>query len=610
MNNPYFQNNGSYGYPQQYSQQPMYYNNYNTNGYNNGYYDYNQYYNQNQQQFQQPMMGNMGYGYQQPQQNYQQNVQPVQPNKNIQYHMAEDNPNNPSPFEDYVPGRLRPVQLEDANGNSIDIDKVFVPGGTTETGGGYNPVTGRITENVKTQGFPQKNFGNPGYDPFTIANQMGVQPQQQYQQFYQNQPQYYTNQQQQMGPVPAMEYGNPANPIIPTACLKYPDGTVQWGNPRLGIEQFYQNQNNVDPRQAAFGHNFGQKNNVPNQMTMYSSTNQMYNPMYRPVIGRPINEFDAYVNDMLYTTAHLYDIHEELAELILTDEEREMAGKNRNKIVGYDYFNQPIYGSTNSVYGNNKTIQEQFEEARSNYVNHYVNISRMVHSYLGDSDEVDYDKIRERWDPWSEKKINQPKSKMAKIMSKRLVDMTEEEKREYNREMAVYETFRIHEAFELQEQIDYQIAMAKQMAWAAIKRSHYEILGLEPGYGLPDYLDNAYKINIANAMEKQKELDRKNKPSKRYDINNYRYNLAKVSGKPIPIESIDNDFVSVEDMLKNKYEKLQDGEEVDCFWLYDDGACVKETKNSLSHDDEKRIKFLNALVDQKDKDRVRRMMKG
>ena len=91
--------------------------------------------------------------------------------------------------------------------------------------------------------------------------------------------------------------------------------------------------------------------------------------------------------------------------------------------------------------------------------------------------------------------------------------------------------------------------------FAKIKESHDRLLGIEPGQpcSLQQFLDNGYKLCAANAA---KEIKAKLKTGyDKYSTNNFRQALARETHSQIPIQSKDDEYVPIEAMLKNIYEK-------------------------------------------------------
>ena len=324
-----------------------------------------------QQIYQQQFAGQQMYG-QAPQEDQIITDRPNEPNQNMEQQAQQEfnldlsKPLDPSVFNDeapfvpdpnfqYVPGRIKPVQFEDSEGNSIDADEAirlmdiqqadysqnsnadqYVHGGKTISEGTFNPVTGQVTNYANVaQGTPNTNAES--YNPFIgMANQqMGVpnyynqmppmmnvpygygypqqqqmaypQPQMWQQQPYMQQapmPQYV--QQPYQAPItnsqcPQPElitaYGNPANPLVPTPAYKYPDGTIKFAdevnNPINQIPESFKKGNAMGVDQW-LRQRQAEQMSVP-QMQSYpqqNSTTSFMNPIGIPINGRRCNEWD------------------------------------------------------------------------------------------------------------------------------------------------------------------------------------------------------------------------------------------------------------------------------------------------------------------------------
>ena len=320
-----------------------------------------------QQTYQQQFAGQQMYG-QAPQEDQIITDRPNEPTQEQQaqqeFNLDLTKPLDPSVFNDeapfvpdpnfqYVPGRIKPVQFEDSEGNSIDADEAirlmdiqqanysqnsnndqYVHGGKTISEGTFNPVTGQVTNYANVaQGTPNTNAES--YNPFIgMANQqMGVPnyynqmppmmntpygygyPQQQmaYQQPQMWQQQQYMQQAPMMQPQYAQQpyqapltnsqcpqpelitaYGNPANPLVPTPAYKYPDGTIKFAdevnNPINQIPESFKKGNAMGVDQWLRQQKSQQ---LPMPAVQYqNSQNTLLSPFGVPINGRRCNEWD------------------------------------------------------------------------------------------------------------------------------------------------------------------------------------------------------------------------------------------------------------------------------------------------------------------------------
>lgn len=497
-------------------------------------------------------------GYQQQQYNQNYNPYPYQnmynqPNyQNQQYYGYGQQPqqqiNTSDPSRDdfvYVPGRISAPQFEDSKGNSVNANE-YVQGGKSVIDGGYNPVTGAITPSAAVQGnFEPFNNGMAQHYQFGVPRFNGSVSMQQYQNPYMN---YYNN---------------------------YNNG---FGNP---------------------------------QQSMYSyANNGLMNPLFRPINGIPINDFNSYViYESLYNDDGI-DIRSELSNIILTDEEREKAEQNRfahsGVIVGYDYFNQPIYSSS---YGNNNNIQNDFEQARERYVDHYMMCSEILHSYEGDVDKMDRDKLRKRYDPFKNMQQNNQNMINGFNTTARMYSASQNERDEYAKDLRIIQTWQMDTDFNRAEYTNQVKRQMMQKAFADIKASHDAMLGIEPGqsYDLATYLDNGYKIGIAMAKQQAKKSMRNGRMF--YSSNSYRAALAKKSGRPVRVDSMDDEYIPIEVSLKEFYSK---NKEINNILITSNGTYTIETKkkSELTPEDIRHINFMKEAQKMKDNDDARRAKEG
>ena len=281
----------------------------------------------------------------------------------------------------------------------------------------------------------------------------------------------------------------------------------------------------------------------------YQVYNQQYNSGYmRPYnygigLGYAQNQFDTELNEILYNEEpSIVDIRACLADIVLSDEEKEKIDHNRsNYIVGTDYYGRPIYAQT--AYQVNQQRQEELEKARLAYQTHFTRLSRIAHAYTGE--KFDEQKVMERFDPI-------PKTQPVKQFN--YYTASPEEKKEYERNQAVYRCAELEYQMNMLEKNRAVMDQQRAMMFQKIKDSHDKLIGVEPGqhYDLRTYLDNAYKLCVNIEMEKAKSRNRNG--SVKYCGNQYRATLANRSNNPVPITSKDNEYVSIEQLLKQVYD--------------------------------------------------------
>lgn len=320
------------------------------------------------------------------------------------------------------------------------------------------------------------------------------------------------------------------NPMGPTP-INTAQGYKPYEPPNFPRPNFgFQGMQNPQP-QMYYG--YGQQAPMP----YYGQT---FNPIYGYSYGQ--NQFNMMMQEYLYQEApSIIDARVLLEQAILTDEERAKISRN-NSIIGRDYYGNPIY---TNAYQASQDRQKQFEDARKAYQTHFTMLSRIAHTYAGD--EFDEEATMKRFDPVP------PAQNQQKVFN--WYTATEEEKAQYQKDMRIAATndamYRINQAQAMEEQMKAQ----KQAMFNQIKASHDKLIGVEPGqaYNLKTFMDNGYKIGVNIAMEDAKKIMRNGQL--KYSTNAYREGMAQASNSSIPITSKDDEYVSIEQMLKGIYDR-------------------------------------------------------
>lgn len=215
-------------------------------------------------------------------------------------------------------------------------------------------------------------------------------------------------------------------------------------------------------------------------------------------------------------------------------------------IMGYDYYGNPIYSNSQYACEVNKQRQEAYEKAKHDRQVFYTTLAKIRAVY--NHEEFDEKAAMEYYDPDRNMKQAQPKAFSY-------YTATPEERKEYDEQMeqASVNAF-VNRLDQAEAMLPYRIAQRNEM-FAKIKESHDRLLGIEPGQpcSLQQFLDNGYKLCAANAA---KEIKAKLKTGyDKYSTNNFRQALARETHSQIPIQSKDDEYVPIEAMLKNIYEK-------------------------------------------------------
>lgn len=274
---------------------------------------------------------------------------------------------------------------------------------------------------------------------------------------------------------------------------------------------------------------------------VYYSSMMPYGNYNRALCINYQNQANLALEDYLYHEETVGDSRL-IADTLLKDKPQGVTGY----IMGYDYYGNPIYSNAQYAYEVNKQRQEAYEKSKQDYQMFYTNLAKIRAVY--NHEDFDEQAAMEYFDPDRNKKQNQPT-----VFN--YYTATPEEREEYNAQMeqasvdAFANSIRQDEAM-----LPYRIAQRDAM-FAKIKESHDRLLGIEPGQScsLQQFLDNAYKLNAANAA---REIKAKLKTGyDKYSTNSFRQALARETHSQIPIQSKDDEYVPIETMLKNIYEK-------------------------------------------------------
>lgn len=315
-----------------------------------------------------------------------------------------------------------------------------------------------------------------------------------------------------------------------------PPSVAQGYNPFISAVQNPTNTNQLgfepyDPSKRTNNIYYSAQNSGLNQYNFYNYYN-------RTLYSQNPYNFD--LQEILYEDSSSVDPTSIMEKVLGKDAVQEPQGY----VVGYDYYGAPIY--SNPQYGAmmNQKRQEEFEKARNNQINVFTDLARAAATYL--HQDFDEDKTRKYFDPVKE----QPQAKPFNYAC-----ASPEEKQKYDKYMETRSAYdACHYLDNLEMQMPQRIAYAEQMH-QKIKDSHDRALGFEPGtnYTLSQFLDNAYSLRIQSAMRDAKK--RSKVGYDKYSTNNFRANLARESNSQIPISSKDDEYVSIEELLKKVYER-------------------------------------------------------
>ena len=287
------------------------------------------------------------------------------------------------------------------------------------------------------------------------------------------------------------------------------------------------------------------------------------------------------------------DIENILRQIVLSDEEREKINHNQQGyVVGYDYYGNPIYNNGYSAYQANQERQRQFEEARHEFQLYCTQLSKVAHAYSGET--IDEEATMRRFDPIPQ----QPIQKQFNYYT-----ATPKEREDYEKEMQYMACQDLISKIPQIDAMEQNLANQRLAMMDQIKASHDKLLGVEPGqhYDLKTYLDNGYKIGVNAAMQ-QARSDSRNGTNK-YSRNEFRAGLSMNTNSAIPITSKDDEYVSVENILKNVYNRNR---MADSIMRNQNGQTVYTSEAVSPTEFERHRLFLEKTQQQKAQDEAKR----
>ena len=299
---------------------------------------------------------------------------------------------------------------------------------------------------------------------------------------------------------------------------------------------------------------------VPNMNNGYYNNRYMM-PNYGAygyVMGYPLTEFDTYIQEAIYEeNPSVLDGIELLEAVVLSDEDREKINHNReygNNLITRDYYGRPIY----NTYAVNRMTQDQTEQLRNHQINHFMRLSKIVHTYTGEP--MDEERVKKVFDPMSHMTPAVQQGIYKKPFN--FYGATEEERNDYINQQRIEQCKVLDNVFDLRQQMMMNLNMQKALAYKRIKDSHDALIGVAPGehYSLSTYLTNGYRIGVNAEMYKLKKLRRNGKL--KYNSKAYRNQIVQRGVERGIIKddtnmiasSKDDEYLTIESVIKQAYE--------------------------------------------------------
>lgn len=266
----------------------------------------------------------------------------------------------------------------------------------------------------------------------------------------------------------------------------------------------------------------------PNAYSSYfPSANSSY-PYYSYNTYEMLAEAVMYDNDDVPSQ----NTEEVLRQLALTEEDRDKIDHNTNR-----------FGQTNYWYQENLRKQQEFENYLRREQEYNVILSKMYHVYHGI--EFNEEEIKAIYDPFKNNSQYQP-------IDYRL--LSDEERHRMESKMKVKNTYDAVNSIPQYEQYARYLENKRNQTLTKMVDSFHATLGLKPDSECSITTLLSHAGNILRNMAYQKERADQRNAARKYSRNGFRAGLSQL-GRPIPILSKDDEYVSPEEILKSTFDR-------------------------------------------------------
>lgn len=240
---------------------------------------------------------------------------------------------------------------------------------------------------------------------------------------------------------------------------------------------------------------------------------------------------------------------------------------------------------------------ERMQEYRRNYTGLMVKLYKAYCVY--NNREFNEEEAIKRFDPFPDppKPID-------------FATATPEEKKKYLRNQQVEKGKMLAAMFAQHQIMEERAEVLRKQAFQRIFESHDKLIGYDRNsskkYTLKDYLDNAGALRVDALLTNARKARRNG--TRLFSPNEFRARLSQDCGKPVPIDNLEDEYVSVKERLEQmRKKKAEGGQQYElCVYRTPDGKTSYVKEPVFDTEFERHMYFLEAVQAMKDEDDLMR----
>ena len=243
--------------------------------------------------------------------------------------------------------------------------------------------------------------------------------------------------------------------------------------------------------------------------------------------------------------------------------------------------------------------REEYLEKMQEYRHNQITIMSKLYKIYCDRNNIEFneEEVARRFDPFPDppKPLN-------------FATATPEEKKAYLRNQQVEKGKMLAEMFRQDEIRRKQVEILRDQAYQRIFETHDKLIGYKPGVKqtLDEYLEKAGALYLDALMCKARKARRNG--TRYFSQNEYCAKLSQTSGKPVPINNLEDEYVSVKERLEEMRKKKEaGGQQYElCVYRTPDGKTSYVKEPVFDTEFERHLYFLEAVQAMKDEDDLMR----
>lgn len=243
--------------------------------------------------------------------------------------------------------------------------------------------------------------------------------------------------------------------------------------------------------------------------------------------------------------------------------------------------------------------REEYLEKMQEYRHNQITIMSKLYKIYCDRNNIEFneEEAARRFDPFPDppKPLN-------------FATATPEEKKAYLRNQQVEKGKMLAEMFRQDEIRRKQVEILRDQAYQRIFETHDKLIGYKPGVKqtLDEYLEKAGALYLDALMCKARKARRNG--TRYFSQNEYCAKLSQTSGKPVPINNLEDEYVSVKERLEEMRKKKEaGGQQYElCVYRTPDGKTSYVKEPVFDTEFERHLYFLEAVQAMKDEDDLMR----